>query len=1181
MRVLFSLVLVCVLLLLPAFSQEQSALSSTIDLSELQARFQTILDEIGNNDNAFESSSAANLLIKVDNLQRSQDTQQNISLDWFSRNGRLTSAPWMTGSLRIVLVVSSFEGMYLNSGIGTFYAALSDFLVRQGHSVTILYTRADNSTEKLAFERWKSSFEKRGVKVVRLEASRVKVTVSLLSQKSYQVYRYLKDHQEDFDAVHFPEWEGPGYFTTLAKHEGLAFLDKILIVGIHGPWRWVKSGNNKGEKGMLSMAEDFETDWLERKSVEYADVVFTPSLDLVQWLSAQGWAFPSYEKNSLYLMPFLPGREITKDLAKGKNSNDVKDGTTSSVTELVFFGRLEKRKGLELFVDALDKLTLRRPEFQEDLKITFLGRSSNIGSQSSMGYLEQRSANWPFKVTYINHKDRKGALEYLRADKGRVAIIPSLIDNAPYTAYECLFLAIPFVATNIPSINALVHTDDRLRVLSNLDAGSLSVKLEAVLDNGAQPVRSAFNMEKATDAWIGFYEVISENLKDAKAKSQLKEDEFQPLVTICITHYNRPELLKMTLDSVENQVYKNFEVILVDDGSSSAAAVTYIDSLKPSFGAKGWKIVKTRNQYLGAARNAGSRLARGEYILFLDDDNLGKPEQISTYVKVAGATDADVLTAVHDVFKGTGLPDSSPESTNIISRSVPIGASPALGIFKNCFGDANFFIRKSTFMQIGGFTEEKNVGQEDHEFLAKAVLEGHLLLPIPEVLLYYRMHNKSDQMIYNTDPIKNHLRSKRPYSEGASEEDSVDLLKILALDNQRSSRSARGALQACNMTVHSVTPDRIPEAVITGLSFTVSNVDCTVSLIHIGRYICSDPIVTDASHILCESPSISVAGNYEITFTYKEEPGLAVDTALLLEIYALGSPDDYTKAVTSLEIEPSPTYSSQGVLNDAASITGTSPSAWSMTTDATTPGSNRKRESQPTVLDLRLTVFSTDASFTAAQIMNYLCTALADNPDLMADMGTIVSANTIQTCDSADVCTCTPSYQGAGCDTVASCPNNCSSNGVCETGQYVRVCNCNQGFTGTDCSLTTCSDECSLHGTCVTTYEQNSTCKCNPGWVGGNCTQVDTSCASLNCSANSVCSSGKCLCNPGYTGTDCSTLSLNEEVGSSSPSATTGSDPSKIAFAVIVAIIGFILVVIAGVAIYFYYKRHKHETQYL
>jgi hypothetical protein len=57
--------------------------------------------------------------------------------DWFS----VSSPNTATKTLRIAMVVSSFEGLYINSGIGTFYATLADFLSRRGHSVTVIYTR--------------------------------------------------------------------------------------------------------------------------------------------------------------------------------------------------------------------------------------------------------------------------------------------------------------------------------------------------------------------------------------------------------------------------------------------------------------------------------------------------------------------------------------------------------------------------------------------------------------------------------------------------------------------------------------------------------------------------------------------------------------------------------------------------------------------------------------------------------------------------------------------------------------------------------------------------------------------------------------------------------------------------------------------------------------------------------
>ncbi len=77
-------------------------------------------------------------------------------------------------------------------------------------------------------------------------------------------------------------------------------------------FRWVKAANQ--QRGtldyVLTNAEDLETDWMEKKSVELADIAWTPSADIVEWLGNQGWTLPE----SLFLMPYLPGREISQVL---------------------------------------------------------------------------------------------------------------------------------------------------------------------------------------------------------------------------------------------------------------------------------------------------------------------------------------------------------------------------------------------------------------------------------------------------------------------------------------------------------------------------------------------------------------------------------------------------------------------------------------------------------------------------------------------------------------------------------------------------------------------------------------------------------------------------------------------------------------------------------------------------
>src|ERR1700730_12438564 len=82
------------------------------------------------------------------------------------------------------------------------------------------------------------------------------------------------------------------------------------------------------------------------------------------------------------------------------------------VREIVFFGRLELRKGLKLFCDAIDDLcaSSANPEFE----ISFLGKETQIYGRSSIGYISDRSKKWTAPWRLISNKYQAGAIEYLK-----------------------------------------------------------------------------------------------------------------------------------------------------------------------------------------------------------------------------------------------------------------------------------------------------------------------------------------------------------------------------------------------------------------------------------------------------------------------------------------------------------------------------------------------------------------------------------------------------------------------------------------------------------------------------------------------------------------------------------------------------------------------------------------------
>ena len=112
-----------------------------------------------------------------------------------------------------------------------------------------------------------------------------------------------------------------------------------------------------------------------------------------------------------------------------------------------------------------------------------------------------------------------------------------------------------------------------------------------------------------------------------------------PLVSIIVPIYNMGNLLKHSLDSILNQSYKELEIILVDDGSTDKS-VEIIDEYQK----KDPRIVVIRQANAGqsVARNAGLRLARGEFISFIDGDDTVEPDFILKLANAMSDEDTDL-----------------------------------------------------------------------------------------------------------------------------------------------------------------------------------------------------------------------------------------------------------------------------------------------------------------------------------------------------------------------------------------------------------------------------------------------------------------------------------------------------------------------------------------------------------
>lgn len=644
--------------------------------------------------------------------------------------------------LRIGIATPDIVGPINNGGIGTAYHNLARLLAEDGHEVTILYLLPQHC-ERGSVAQWIAHYRGLGIGFVPLpDQSGRRVDAAPTRALAHAAYRALRELDGQFDVIHAPEWRGLAYPALVARRLGLAFAETRFVIGAHSPSAWHRGG-------MRDLAVDLDqlnTDFQEQESARLADTLVSPSAYMLGWMRDQGWRLPDDTV-------VLPNSEFGGAGAPAEEM-PARAELRQPIREIVFFGRLEERKGLGLFCRAID--LLNRQGRLNGIAVSFLGKVGLIGTAPADAFIRRWADARGLDVDLHTDRDRDQALAFL-ATGHRLAVMPSLVENSPYTVLECLDRKIPFVATRVGGVAELIAPEHVALGCVLPDHRQLASRLADKLERGALALRPARSQAEVNAAWIALH-------RGWQARSPAMPAMVPgrgPRVSVCLVHHDRPHLLRQAIASLEAQTYDNFEVVLVDDGSERPDVEPLLAAIQRRFARRGWQVVTQDNRYLGAARNTAARHAQGDFLLFMDDDNVAFPHEVATFAQAAAASGADILTAAMMVFRGFH-PPRSPEEPGL-TLWLPLGPCLPLGVYQNCFGDANALVRRELFWELGGFSEDYGIGHEDWEFFARAVLRGCAFYTVPEPLFYYRVAD--DSMVRSTDLRANHARSFRAFAQ--------------------------------------------------------------------------------------------------------------------------------------------------------------------------------------------------------------------------------------------------------------------------------------------------------------------------------------------------------------------------------------------------------------------------------
>lgn len=241
----------------------------------------------------------------------------------------------------------------------------------------------------------------------------------------------------------------------------------------------------------------------------------------------------------------------------------------------------------------------------------------------------------------------------------------------------------------------------------------------------------------------------------------------KPKVSVIVPVYNGAEHLRETLDSIFNQTFKEFELIVVDDGSSDKS----VDIIK-SYGGRVVFIQHKRN--LGApsfTKNTGIKVAKGEYLAFSDHDDNWYPKKLEKQISIL-----DKHPEVVANFTNGHIMESE-TSKNIAQRWNEIDELPEQQYCIERLLRQNFIlsttsamIRSDIIRKIGGF-DEKMLLADDFEMWFRLACAGKLSF-LQEPLFQWRFHTQSlshdedrhlNDLIYFYEKAKKTLKDPKPY----------------------------------------------------------------------------------------------------------------------------------------------------------------------------------------------------------------------------------------------------------------------------------------------------------------------------------------------------------------------------------------------------------------------------------
>lgn len=214
-----------------------------------------------------------------------------------------------------------------------------------------------------------------------------------------------------------------------------------------------------------------------------------------------------------------------------------------------------------------------------------------------------------------------------------------------------------------------------------------------------------------------------------------------PMVSIGVASYNNASYVIETLESIRNQVYSNWELIVVDDASKDDSAQLVADWLQAHPEVGGKLLVNATNRGVCHTFNRFLAEAKGQYISIIGSDDLFLPGKLVGQIALLEAAPSRVGLVYSDLSKIDPVGKVIVPSVYATAQISPFSGDVWLEMLKtNFLGAMTVLIRRECFAKIGQFDE--NLAYEDWDMWLRIAREFNFLYQ-PEITCHYRIHGTS------------------------------------------------------------------------------------------------------------------------------------------------------------------------------------------------------------------------------------------------------------------------------------------------------------------------------------------------------------------------------------------------------------------------------------------------------